>query len=153
MESIKEKIAYLRGIIDGDASLKEERIRFLFEKTMLVLEEIAEDLDQLILAQEELEEYLQEIDFDLTDLEDDFYVEEEDEYAEDWDDPDSPKVPLIELECPQCQEIVAFDQDFLFDQGVRIRCPRCGAVVFESDDLEEAEELLEGDEDPETPDD
>ncbi|NLJ80390.1 MAG: hypothetical protein GX335_05135 [Firmicutes bacterium] len=144
MESTREKIAYLKGIIDGDSSLKEERIRFLFENTMGVLEEIARDLDELALAQKELEDYLQEIDFDLTDLEDDFYVEEED--GEDWLGADEEQ-SFLELECPQCGEKVTLDKALIFREGVRIQCPDCGALVFESSDSEDLlEEGLDDDE-------
>jgi transcription initiation factor IIE alpha subunit len=40
---------------------------------------------------------------------------------------------------------VTFDEEFLFDEGVQIRCPRCDAVVFESSDFEELDELFQED--------
>ncbi|HHY09171.1 MAG TPA: hypothetical protein GX528_01250 [Firmicutes bacterium] len=145
MKSINEKIAYLRGIIDGDTSLEEERIRFLFEQVMLVLEELAKDLESVVKIQEELEDYVQEIDFDLMHFEDDFYDGEE------WEEDDS-EMPVIEFECPQCAELLAFDGDFLLGQGVQITCPHCGAVVMETDDSDEFEELPRADWDEDLPD-
>lgn len=134
MKSISEKIAYLRGIIDGDSSLEEERVRFLFEQVMLVLEKLAENLENVVQIQGELEDYVQEIDFDLMHFEDDFYDSEE------WDEESDLEMPVIEFECPECQELLAFDGDFLLGQGVQIKCPHCGAVVMETEDADEYED-------------
>lgn len=152
METIREKIAYLRGIVDGDPSMTEGRNGFLFTKILHVLEELAHEVDELAQVQDELDEYLQEVDFDLAYLEDEFFIDEDDhdcdcdcdcdDYDE-WDD--SSDGSLVEVECPECEDIVTFDEDFLFDQGVQIRCPRCDAVVFETSDFEELEDLFEED--------
>ena len=153
LETIREKIAYLRGIIDGDSSLMEGRNGFLFTKILQVLEDLARDVDELAQAQDELDEYLQEVDFDLAYLEDEFFAEDDDHDCdcdcdcddddEDWDD--GFEGSLVEVECPECEDIVTFDEDFLFDQGVQIRCPRCDAVVFETDDFEDVEEIFNED--------
>ena len=152
LETIREKIAYLRGIVDGDPSMTEGRNGFLFTRILQVLEELAHGVDELTEAHDELDEYLQEVDFDLAYLEDEFFIDEDDhdcdcdcegdDYDE-WDD--SLDGSLVEVECPECEDIVTFDEDFLFDQGVQIRCPRCDAVVFETADFEELEDLLEED--------
>lgn len=151
LETIKEKIAYLRGMVDGDSSLHEGRVGLLFTKTLQVLEELAREVDELAEAQDELDEYLQEVDFDLAYLEDEFFQDDdedddddddEDDDDEDWDECCG---TLVEVECPQCQDVVTFDEDFLFDEGVQIRCPRCDAVVFETDDFEEMKELFDED--------
>ena len=34
METIREKIAYLKGIMDGDTKFGEERVRFMFQKML-----------------------------------------------------------------------------------------------------------------------
>ncbi len=147
LETIREKIAYLRGIIDGDPSMMEGRNGFLFTKILEVLEELATDVDDLARAQDELDEYLEEVDFDLAYLEDEFFDEDDhdcgcdchdDDDDEDWDEEGS----LVEVECPDCEDIVTFEEEFLFDEGVQIRCPRCDAVVFETDDFEDLEELF-----------
>lgn len=150
LETIREKIAYLRGIVDGDSSFQEGRNGFVFSKILQVLEELARDVEELAQAQEELDEYLQEVDFDLAYLEDEFFSDEDDddldeEYDDDWDD--DYEDSLAEVQCPVCEDLVTFDEDFLFDQGVQIRCPRCDAVVFETDDFEELEDLFNEDTD------
>jgi len=148
LETVKEKIAYLRGVMDGDSSLQEGRVRFLFEKTLQILADLAEEVDELAQSHSELDEYLQEVDFDLAYLEDEFFAEADEctcHEADDWDGFDECCDTLVEVECPQCQDIVTFDEDFLFDQGVQIRCPRCDAVVFETDDFEDLDDLFQED--------
>lgn len=143
METAKEKIAYLRGIIDGDSSLKEERIRFLFEKVLEILEELTADLGELAEAQGELDDYLQEIDFDLAYLEDEL-VDEDDEFDdEEWPNWDDEPGTFVEIPCAQCGYLVSFDEEFLSDPGVQICCPCCDAVVFQTDDYDDLEELPE----------
>ncbi len=141
METAKEKIAYLRGIIDGDSSLKEERIRFLFEKVLEILDELAAEVDELAEAQDELDDYLQEIDFDLAYLEDELVDEDDicdDEDWSGWDD-EEPGT-FVEIPCVHCGYLVSFDEEFLSDPGVQICCPRCDAVVFQTDDYDDQEE-------------
>jgi phage FluMu protein Com len=150
LETVKEQIAYLRGVMDGDSSLQEGRVRFLFEKTLQILEHLARDAEELSQAQEELDEYLQEVDFDLAYLEDEFFADDDEctcreDDDDDWEEWEDCCGSLVEVECPQCQDIVTFDEDFLFDQGVQIRCPRCDAVVFETDDFEDLDDLFEED--------
>lgn len=144
LETVKEKIAYLRGMIDGETSPEEGRSSFLLTKVLQILDQLASDVDELKKAQGELEEYLQEVDFDLAYLEDEFFDDEDDDdYSEDWDDEED---SYAEAECPECGHVMRFDEDFLFDEGVQIRCRRCGAVVFETDDFQDLE-VCNGDND------
>ncbi|NLJ75222.1 MAG: AraC family transcriptional regulator [Firmicutes bacterium] len=133
METIREKIAYLRGIIDGDPSIKDDRVRFLFERILLVLDDITDDLENVVMAQEELEDYVGEIDFDLANLEDDFYQDSEDKEF----DKCFPEEPMIEMECPSCQEVVCFDEGFLYDDDVQITCPNCSTVIFDTREVDD----------------
>ena len=65
LETVKEKIAYLRGVIDGESPPEEGRATFLFSRVLQILEQLAADVEELKQAQRELEEYLEEVDFDL----------------------------------------------------------------------------------------
>lgn len=142
METAREKIAYLRGIIDGDPSLKEERIRFLFGKVLEILEELSTDMDELAEAQGELDDYLQEIDFDLAYLEDEL-ADEDGEFDDEWPDWDDEPDTFVEIPCAQCGYLVSFDEEFLSDPGVQICCPHCDAVVFQTDDFADVDDLGE----------
>lgn len=145
LETIREKIAYLRGMVDGDSSLEDSRNGFLFGKILQILEELAREVDNLKLAQDELDEYLQEVDFDLAYLEDEFFSDEYDDELDEWEE--DYEGSLAEVECPDCGDLVTFDEDFLFDEGVQIRCPRCDGIVFETDDFEDLDEIFSEDTD------
>jgi len=146
LETVKEKIAYLRGVIDGESPPEEGRATFLFSRVLQILEQLAADVEELKQAQRELEEYLEEVDFDLAYLEDEFFADEDEYYPQEWDDDEE---SYAEAECPECGYVMRFDEDFLFDEGIQIRCQRCGAVVFETDDFQDLEEVFNEDTEPE----
>lgn len=144
MKTVKEKIAYLRGVIDGDSSLKEDRMRFLFKEVLQILGELADDVNQVEQIQAELDDYLQEIDFDLAHLEDELAQVEPDQYDDplEWDAWDDETGSLVEIQCPQCGYSITFDEDLLCEPEVQIRCPRCDAGVFEIDDYQEGDQYF-----------
>ncbi|SRR5690554_555923 len=150
METIREKIAYLKGIMDGDTKFGEERVRFMFQKMLELLGDISEELDTLGLVQAELEDYVEEIDLDLAELEDEYYAEEHECCGHHHDhDHDHGYDPMVRMECPECGEEVQFEEEFLYDDDVRITCPNCGGTVFDSEELDEEifSDLEEDDED------
>jgi hypothetical protein len=59
LETVKEKIAYLRGVIDGESAPEEGRSSFLFSKVLQILDQLAADVEELKKSQEELDAYLQ----------------------------------------------------------------------------------------------
>ena len=81
-------------------------------------------------------DYVEELDDDLTELEDNFYGEYDDDsecccdddedYCSCDDDED-----YVEVTCPQCHEVVCFDKDILDSEDlIEVVCPVCDAVVF-----------------------
>jgi hypothetical protein len=82
------------------------------------LDRFAEEFEDVRTTQQDLEKYVESIDADLTDLEDELY-EEPDDY--------------VELECPECHEKVAIEANLLEEPGaVEVSCPSCGGVVYEN---------------------
>ncbi|MBO8168187.1 MAG: AraC family transcriptional regulator [Thermoanaerobacteraceae bacterium] len=154
MDELKKKVAYLQGLISGmelDTSTKEGR---LFQGIIDVLEEIADNLEDLWTEQGELEYYLESLDHDLGELEDDFYLDDDDFEFDDEDedlvdgdgyDVDDDDQAYVEVECPKCGDIVYFEADVLDDDDyVEVTCPHCETVVFVND---EEYELYPADED------
>lgn len=88
MEYLVQKVSYLRGLADGlgiDESSKEGK---LLLQIVDVLEEFADVLNETIEDQMDLEEYVNFIDEDLADVEDELYGTEDDEdydYDDDFD--------------------------------------------------------------------
>lgn len=121
MKNIKERIAYLQGLAQGldmDESSKEGKV---LAGIIDVLGEMADQLDDIEVAQTDLEEYVESIDEDLYDLEGEFF----------GDDPDD---DMVEVECPKCREIVCFDSDIVDDEDlIEVTCPNCDEVVYVND--------------------
>lgn len=85
MDYLKQKVSYLQGLADGlgvDESTKEGKLLLLIVE---ILEDFADVLDETIENQMELEEYVNFIDEDLADVEDEIY-DSDDDYDDDFDD-------------------------------------------------------------------
>lgn len=143
METIREKVAYLKGMLDADPKFNEERTKFMFEKILALLDDISDELDSLASAQSELEDYVAEIDLDLAALEDDFFAEERADRCSCHED----REDMVRMECPECGEPVEFEEGFLYDDDVQVTCPNCGATVYDSTELDD--EMFEDEEDNE----
>lgn len=121
MESIMSKVAYLNGLVDGmeiDKSTKEGRA---ISQIAVILKDMAAEIQFLKETQEELEDYVDTIDEDLSNLEEDIYDEEE---FEDCDDCEDDYENYINLECPNCNETVYIDSD-ICRCNEEITCPNC----------------------------
>lgn len=124
MHEIKTKVGYIRGLIDGlglDESKKEGRVMVHIADA---LEQISDKLLDLDAGYDDLVDYLEAVDEDLMELEDDFY-EEDDEYA------DEVLSDGFHFECPSCGEMIFVHDDVLDEEeDLEILCPNCGEVVL-----------------------
>lgn len=137
---VKERIAYLRGLIEGAESFPSgSTARTVWEHLLWVCDELADSVVELEAAHEDLAGYVEAIDADLLGLEEEVYGEELADGEDEEDD------GLIRTECPRCGEEVYFEEELLYgDGGVEISCPECGEVLYrgQSDDRLEDEDLL-----------
>ncbi len=129
MNNITEKVAYLKGLMNGldiDLTSKEGK---LFNAILDVLDEMALSIVDVEEAYDELQEVVDAIDEDLGELEEDFYDEDdcdcgccdEEEY---------------EIVCPTCGDSIYVDFDML-EEG-EMECPNCGErLEFDLDELED----------------
>lgn len=125
MATVREKIAYLRGLLEGtDLSGNDLPSRTVWEKMLEIFDAVADQIDELEVGQEEVEEYLEAIDADLGDLEEEVLGQEFD----DGDDDDD--AHFVEMECPGCGETVYFEEHFLFDDDHEVSCPECGEIIY-----------------------
>lgn len=132
MADLKERVSYLKGLssgLDVDQGSKDGKI---LNGLISLLDEFADSFGDLVSAQEELEEYVEELDEDLGQLETRIYTGAK---AVDTDQ-------YVELQCPRCHEALYFDAGILEDEDtVEVVCPNCDEVVFINDDgLESADE-------------
>ena len=120
---ITEKVAYLKGLADGlglDAESKEGKVLLAM---IDVLDDIALEIEDLKDAQDELADGLDAVSDDLEDVED--VVLGEDDYDEDEEeDEDEESEDCYATTCPNCEEVIYFDESILEDGEVI--CPNCG---------------------------
>ncbi len=155
MDDLNSKLGYLRGLAEGLGINDETKEGKIIQQMILLLDEIGNSLDELKEDYEELFSYVEAIDQDLTDLEDELLEddEEDDDDYEDYDDDDDYDNHNVSftVECPECHQEVIIDEDILEDEeSFEVLCPNCGKVVFINDDEEWDDELDEfEDEQPE----
>jgi len=144
-----EKVAYLKGLMDGlglDAESKEGKI---FSCIADILEDIALDIEDLEENSLDLGEEIDALSDDLAIIEEYFEDEDDDyEYDEYDDDEDEcrsgccsgcDEPMFFEVTCPSCDKTITVDEDVL-ELGT-IQCPSCGEMLeFDLDEDEDDEE-------------
>ena len=119
--TITEKVAYLKGLLEGKG-VEDKEMNLIVE----ILTDLANDLADLEDYTAELTEQVDAVDEDLNTLEEDFY----EEWDEDEDecgcccDCDCEDGEFYDVTCPSCGEEFEVDEDTLLDGG--IDCPNCG---------------------------
>ena len=134
---ISEKIAYLKGLMEGMNVDTESNEGKLFAAVVDVLDEIALEVEDLTDEVMELGDGLDVISDDLSDVEDIVYDEwDDDDDDDDDDDEDDEEEECYATTCPTCEETIYFDESVLEDGEVI--CPNCGEKLeFDMSSLEE----------------
>ena len=146
MSEVAKKVAYLKGMAEG-MNLTEDSVQNRLLLRMLeALEEIADELDAVEARQDEAEQYIDELDADLGEVEEFLFADDEDDDCdcgcghhhhdceddedEEWDEEDEEEgMDFIEYECPHCKTCVYYDQE-AFDLEEEHLCPECGKELF-----------------------
>ena len=130
---ISEKVAYLKGLMEGlkiDEASNEGK---MFAAIIDVLDEIALEIEDLTDEVMELGDGLDVVSDDLGDVEDIVY-DDEDDYDEDDEEEE-----CYATTCPECEEEIFFDETVLEDGN--LVCPNCGAKLeFDLSDLANAKD-------------
>ncbi|KNF07390.1 hypothetical protein CLPU_17c00150 [Gottschalkia purinilytica] len=121
MEFLRERISYLRGLAEGLEIEESSREGKLLLHIIDTLDDFADAIIENNENQEDLEDYVECIDEDLTDLEDEIYVDLDDEF-EDYDYEDDDDIEYVDVECPHCSETIYLDRELLDDETI---CPNC----------------------------
>src|SRR5690625_7667292 len=131
MSTVRERIAYVRGLIEGaDLARNGAVTRDVLEKMLDIFDAIADEVEEMEVGRLEVEQYLEAIDADLGDLEVEVLGDELDGEEGDDDETDG---HFIEMQCPSCRVTVYFEDDILFADEDDIACPECGEVVYRVD--------------------
>lgn len=132
--TITEKVSYIKGLADGlelDESSKQDK---LLKAIIDVLDDVAMSVADLEDGYDELCEQIDAVDEDLSDLEEDYYGDDECG-CHDHDDEDE----YYEVECPACHDVICLDEGMIEEGG--IQCPNCGTELefdFADEDEDEA---------------
>ena len=126
MKYLYEEVAYLKGLAEGLEISEETKEGKIINKIVDVLESFADAIVELEEEQIELIDYVESIDEDLSDIEDDIYEEEDEDDDEEYN--------YIEMECPNCNDFVEIDEDLLYNEDIDIVCPNCQAVILSAED-------------------
>ena len=122
-----EKVAYLKGLMEGMNIDRESNEGKLFSVIADILNDVALDIEDLESDVYDLGEDVDAISDDLSDVEDYLFEDEDEE-------------PLFfEVTCPACDNTITVDEDVV-NLGA-IQCPNCGEMLeFEFDEDEDEEE-------------
>lgn len=121
MKSLNEKISYLQGLGEGMNVLEAGPMGKIIVEMLDVMSDIVDAMDEFRREYEDFKIYVESIDDDLLDLEEDMYGEDEEE-------------DYVEVRCDNCGENVYFEADWLDEEDViEIVCPKCNEVVYVND--------------------
>ena len=130
MKKLGEEVAYLRGLAEGldiDDKSKEGK---MIGKIVEILGCFADKVEELEYSVGDLEDQVEELEYEVEELQQEVEDLEEWLYYED----DEEGLSFIEMECPNCSEVVEIDEELLFDDSVDVICPNCHAVILSSED-------------------
>ena len=119
--TVVEKVAYIKGLCEGLALDEKNAEAKVLLKIVDLLDDMANDLEDVAALVEDVHDYCEELDEDLGYVEADLY-EDEDECdccdcdCDDLDDE-------FEVECPACGELLLIEAE---DDPSAIVCPECG---------------------------
>ncbi len=141
MQDLTERAAYLQGLVDGLDLGKESKEGKVLNGMIGLLHEMAHSVTELEKSHSELETYVEAVDEDLLDLEDEVYEDDiqltgDEDYEDDY----------IDVECPVCRETVCFDPEILEDDDVvEVTCPNCDTVVFVNEEAQDNTSVVTSD--------
>ncbi len=133
--TLTEKISYIRGLADG-LNLDESKDEVKVIKVMMeLLEDIAVSVTDLEELYDEMADVVDEIDEDLSYVEEDLYDDDCDcdddccccDCDDDCDCDCDCDCVYYEVTCPSCEETICVDEDLLLEGEVQ--CPECGEIL------------------------
>ena len=133
MSNLTDRVSYLKGLAEGLKLDTEKNEGKLIEKMLDLLSDVTQEIEDIRSEHDDLNEYVEAIDNDLSDIEDLIYDEEDEEDGDEDDEEDLSDEEeddnLVEYTCPHCGEEMTFEVDnFDFDEDYL--CPNCHQPLF-----------------------
>ena len=121
---ITENAAYLKGLFDGYEIDKNSKEGKIIAEMLNLMCDMADQIKALEEDNRELHEYIEELDQDLGEVEEEVFLCDDDCDCDDcYEDDDE---CYCEMECPSCGEIISFDESLISDE---LTCPACGEKI------------------------
>ena len=127
---LMEKVAYLKGLMNGlelEADKKETKV---FNAIVDVLDELASTLTDVVEETDEMSELIDVLDQDLGDVEEVVFGDDECCCGDEEE--------TYEITCPTCGNTIYIDESML-DEG-EMKCPNCGQELEFDLDIDEDED-------------
>lgn len=144
-KELRERVAFLQGLARGLRTEQGSRESEILVEVLDVMGSVVQGIDRLRSQQGELSEYLDAVDQDLADLEEDvgavqiqekpggtLVAEAGTTTVEGSTRPTAGR--FVATDCPACGQTVYFSEDFLDDDQLEITCPDCGEIVWDTDE-------------------
>jgi DNA-directed RNA polymerase subunit RPC12/RpoP len=119
--SAREKIAYLRGLIEGQNLTENAGMSKFHEALLGAFDSIMEEMDELASEQTDLREYVEDLEDELLSLDADETCSCEND-EEDGEDEEEEYEPVT---CPECGKDFFYQPD-VYDDDEDLLCPHCG---------------------------
>ena len=130
MYELLEKVSYLRGLVEGLGINEDSKEGKIIVNMTDLLDDIVSAMAELDASQSDLDEYVETIDEDLSDVENFLYGDEED------DDDGIDDKQYVEVECPHCHKDVYFDEKE-FDNEDDLVCPNCHDNIYTEQEIDD----------------
>lgn len=133
---ISEHAAYIKGAFDFSEIDKNSTEGKIIGELLTLVADMADKINALEADNKELHEYVEELDHDLGEVEEELYFYDDDEDFDDYDDLNDDEdyegedEEFYEIECPSCGELVYFDESIDLSDLI---CPACGEKIDEAD--------------------
>ncbi len=139
---LKAQVSYLKGLAEGLKIDEEQKEGKMITKIIDLLDNLVDELAELQEDHDELCEYTEAIDDDLTELEENYFDQDEDELELENEKEYEDYGEGFTIECPNCREMVVIGADLLDgDSPLEVTCPGCGEIVLIDDEDWEEDEL------------
>lgn len=134
MADLRRRVSHLVGMTERYDMRDSGREGRVIAEIVDVLRELALDVEEVAANQMELEQYVEELDSDVMTLEEDVYLGDNGDGAEEIDSDSDEDNDYIELECPVCEQDAYYNEALFSEEGIQLTCPHCGNIVFDADD-------------------
>ncbi|BAH06165.1 CD1247 N-terminal domain-containing protein [Clostridium kluyveri] len=126
MHSIISKVSYLKGLVDGLKIDKNTNDGKVIIEIVDVLKSIAEEIENISEDQKDMRAYIDCMNKDLADLQDNLYDDDYEAYKDEGEN-------FTEIQCPNCNDTVYVDKDIL-ERRKELTCPNCHNNIYIKDD-------------------